>query len=38
VNGGRVLPIEHLENGFNRDETGTSNFQVSHMDYQDIVN
>ncbi len=38
VNGGRVLPIEHLEKGFNRDETSTSNFQVSHMDYQDIVN
>lgn len=35
--GGRVLPIEHLEKGFNRDETSTSDFQVSHMDYQDIV-
>lgn len=34
---GRVLPIEHLEKGFNRDETATSNYQVSHMDYQDIV-
>lgn len=33
----RVLPIEHLEKGYKRDETGTSNFQVSHMDYQDIV-
>ncbi len=38
MNGGRVLPIEHLEKGFNRDETSTSNYQVSHMDYQDIVN
>lgn len=36
-NGGRVLPIEHLEKGFNRDETSTSNYHVSHMDYQDIV-
>lgn len=36
-NGGRVLPISHLENGFNRDETATSDFHVSHMDYQDIV-
>ncbi|MFL5785124.1 MAG: TraR/DksA family transcriptional regulator [Bacteriovoracaceae bacterium] len=36
-NGGRVLPIEHLEKGFNRDETSTSDFHVSHMDYQDIV-
>lgn len=36
-NGGRVLPIEHLERGYRADETGTSNFQVSHMDYQDIV-
>lgn len=35
--GGRVLPIEHLEKGFNRDETSTSDFQVSHMSYQDIV-
>jgi DnaK suppressor protein len=34
----RVLPIEHLERGFRADETGTSRFQVSHMDYQDIVN
>jgi DnaK suppressor protein len=33
----RVLPIEHLEKGFKTDETGTSSFQVSHMDYQDIV-
>ncbi len=33
----RVLPIEHLEKGFKADETGTSSFQVSHMDYQDIV-
>lgn len=36
-NGGRVLPIVHLESGFNRDETATSDFHVSHMDYQDIV-
>lgn len=36
-NGGRVLPIEHLEKGYNRDETSTSNFHVTHMDYQDIV-
>jgi DnaK suppressor protein len=36
-NGGRVLPIEHLERGYKPDETGTSSFQVSHMDYQDIV-
>ena len=35
---GRVLPIEHLERGYKSDETGTSSFQVSHMDYQDIVN
>lgn len=34
--GGRV-PIEHLEKGFNRDETATSDFHVNHMDYQDIV-
>ena len=38
VNDGRVLPIEHLEKGFNRDETSTSDFTVSHMDYQDVVN
>lgn len=37
VKTGRVLPIEHLEKGFRADETGTQNFQVSHMDYQDIV-
>lgn len=36
-NGGRVLPIEHLEKGFHIDQTSTSNFHVSHMDYQDIV-
>lgn len=36
-NGGRVLPIEHLEKGYKSDETGTSNFHVTHMDYQDIV-
>jgi DnaK suppressor protein len=35
--GGRHLPIEHLEKGYQRDETSTSNFHVSHMDYQDIV-
>lgn len=38
VKNGRVLPIEHLEKGFRADETGTSNFHVRHMDYQDIVN
>jgi DnaK suppressor protein len=38
VKNDRVLPIEHLEKGFRSDETGTSNFQVRHMDYQDIVN
>lgn len=37
VKNGRVLPIEHLDKGFKADETGTSSFQVSHMDYQDIV-
>lgn len=35
---GRVLPIEHLEKGYNKDETATSDFHVTHMDYQDIVN
>lgn len=35
---GRVLPIEHLERGYKSDETGTSSFHVTHMDYQDIVN
>ena len=34
---GRVLPIEQLERGYKADETGTQNFHVSHMDYQDIV-
>ena len=34
---GRVLPIETLEKGFKKDETGTSDFHVKHMDYQDIV-
>lgn len=34
---GRVLPIDRLEKGYNKDETSTSDFQVSHMDYQDIV-
>ncbi|MGE3608557.1 MAG: TraR/DksA family transcriptional regulator [Bacteriovoracaceae bacterium] len=34
----RVLPIDRLEKGYNKDETSTTNFQVSHMDYQDIVN
>jgi DnaK suppressor protein len=38
VKSGRVLPIEHLEKGYNKDETSTSNFHLSHMDYQDIVN
>lgn len=38
VKTGRVLPIEHLDKTFKADETGTSNFHVSHMDYQDIVN
>lgn len=37
INGGRVLPIEHLEKGFKSDETSLSDFHVSHMDYQDIV-
>ncbi len=37
VKNGRVLPIEHLDRTYRADETGTSNFQVSHMDYQDIV-
>lgn len=37
VKNGRVLPIEHLDKSFKADETGTSNFHVSHMDYQDIV-
>jgi DnaK suppressor protein len=37
LHGGRVLPIEHLEKGFQNDPTSTSNFHVSHMDYQDIV-
>lgn len=37
VKSGRVLPIEHLEKGYRADETGLQNFQVSHMDYQDIV-
>ncbi len=35
--GGRVLPIEQLEKGYQKDETSTSNYHVSHMDYQDIV-
>jgi len=35
--GGRSLPIEHLEKGYQKDETSTSSFHVSHMDYQDIV-
>jgi len=33
----RVLPISHLEANFRADETGTSNFHLSHMSYQDIV-
>jgi DnaK suppressor protein len=35
--GGRSLPIEQLEKGFHRDETGTSDFHLSHGSYQDIV-
>jgi len=35
--GGRVLPIESLEKGFHIDSTSTTNYTVSHMDYQDIV-
>lgn len=35
---GRVLPIDRLQKGYNKDETSTSDFHVSHMDYQDIVN
>jgi DnaK suppressor protein len=38
VKNGRVLPIEHLDKGYRADETDTSNFQIKHMDYQDIVN
>jgi len=34
---GRVLPIEQVGKGYKRDETGTSDFSVSHMDYQDVV-
>lgn len=34
---GRVLPIATLEKGFKKDETGTTDFHVKHMDYQDIV-
>lgn len=34
--GGRVLPISSLDGVF-ISETGTSDFHVSHMDYQDIV-
>ena len=34
---GRVLPIDTLEKGFNKDQTATSDFHVEHMDYQDIV-
>jgi len=37
VHGGRVLPIEHLEKGYSKDENSTSNFHIRHMDYQDIV-
>ena len=36
LNGGKN-PIETLQKGFNKDETSTSDFHVSHMDYQDIV-
>jgi DnaK suppressor protein len=38
IKNGRVLPIEQLAKGYKADETGTSNFQVSHLDYQDVVN
>lgn len=34
---GKVLPIERLQKGYNKDETATTNFSVSHMSYQDIV-
>jgi DnaK suppressor protein len=34
---GKVLPIEKLQSGYDKDETGTTDFQVSHMDYQDVV-
>lgn len=37
VKTGRVLPIEHLEKGYNQDETATTGHKVTHMDYQDIV-
>lgn len=37
VKNGRVLPIERLDRTFKADENGTTNFQVGHMDYQDIV-
>lgn len=37
IKNGRVLPIERLEKGYRKDETGTTNFSVSHMSYQDIV-
>jgi DnaK suppressor protein len=37
MHAGRVLPIEHLAKGYNKDETSTSDFSVKHMDYQDIV-
>jgi len=38
IKNNKVLPIEHLDRGYKADENGTSNFQVSHMDYQDIIN
>lgn len=37
IKNGRVLPIERLDRSYKADETGTSDFHVSHMDYQDIV-
>lgn len=37
IKNGKVLPIEQLDKTFKADETGTSNFHVRHMDYQDIV-
>jgi DnaK suppressor protein len=34
---GRNLPVESIDKNFKSDETGTTNFNVAHMDYQDIV-
>ncbi len=33
----KILPIDKVEKGYNRDETNTMDFSVSHYDYQDIV-